>query len=243
MKKYFDKPWGRLIFVSILFVIIRYLSKGLSRLAGSFIESNVVEDFSYESSIYKLFMVIFSLLSMSLIPGYSWKDFGFSKPKNVNYFKIFWLTFVIVLVGTIIFGSFYMGILPKLLGDSEKAAGMEMTSGMSFVAVVLSIWIWSSISEEIYTRGLFQSLLDNLKKGKFLKLSLPVWLSGIVFGMLHLSVYSPGKLYFTLFIVTQTTILGVLAAYYREKSQSIYIAILIHILGNVYGSLLSLIGS
>jgi len=107
----------------------------------------------------------------------------------------------------------------------------------------LSIVIWSSFAEEIYTRGLFQSLLGDLRKYKILKLSIPVWLSGLTFGLLHLSVYSTGKLYFTLYIVTQATILGIWAAYCREKYNSIYIAMFVHFLANLIGIILMLVNS
>ncbi len=239
MKKLLSNALIRLIVVVGLLLLIRYVSKELGGWVNETVDNITPCDFDYESSLYKLFMIIFSFAIMFAIPGYSLKDFGFRKPEKVNYFKIFWLTLVIVVGGLFIFGFLYMGVLQNLFGDGgEPSIGFD--TEQSFISVVLLIWIWSSITEEIYMRGLFQSLLDNLKKYKFIRLSAAVWISGIAFGLLHLSLYNGGNLFFTLFIVTQATILGVLAAYYREKTKSIYIAILIHILANIYGSVPSL---
>lgn len=241
MNKLLSIPIVRIISVVGLFLLIRYFSKELARLISDLISDNYIPNFSFESSIYKLFMVVFSFTIMIAIPGYTLKDFGFRRPEKVNYFKILWVTFAIVIGGAFVFGALYMGILNNIFGDGQQTP-IDLADEQSFLSIVLSIWIWSSLTEEIYTRGLFQSLIDNLKKYTFIKLSIPVWLSGLLFGLLHFSLYSPDKLFFTLFIVTQTTILGILAAYYREKSKSIYPAFLIHILANIYGSFMMLIG-
>jgi len=41
-----------------------------------------------------------------------------------------------------------------------------------------------------------------------------------------------------MFVVTQAIALGLLAAHYREKSRSLYPAIMVHVLGNIYGSVM-----
>ena len=241
MKKVFINALGRILLVLGIFLAIRFLSKEITGLVSGWIANNYNIEFSYESSLYKLFMVLLSIIIMLVIPGYTLKDFGFRKPEKVKYFKIIWLTFVVVIGGMIVFGSLCMGLLNNIFGDVEEPlAGMG--GDQSFLTIVFSIWLWSSITEEIYTRGLFQSLLDKLKNYRFLRLSLPVWLSGIAFGLLHISIYEPGRLFFTMFIVTQAIALGLLAAHYREKSRSLYPAIMVHILGNIYGSVMQFIG-
>jgi len=235
MKKEPFKILLNILIAIILILAVRFLSKGITGLLSNWINSNYTIEFKFESSLYKFLELFFSLLIMLIIPGYTLRDFGFRKPKKIKYFRIIWLTFAVVIGGMMVFGSLYMGLLNSLFGG-----GMEPLAGMggnqSFLTVLLTIWILSSIAEEIYARGLFQSLLDKLKKYRFLKLSLPVWFSGIAFGLLHISIYEPGRIFFTLFVVSQAMALGVLAAYYREKSMSLYPAIMVHILGNIYGS-------
>jgi membrane protease YdiL (CAAX protease family) len=182
-------------------------------------------------------MVAFSLITMLMIPGYTLTNFGFKKPEKVNYFKIIWLTFVFVVGGMILFGFLYLGVLENIFGKGSADSGGFDDVNQSIFHTILSIWIWSSFTEEFYMRGFFQSLLDNLKKIRFINLSAPVWISGIAFGLIHLSLYTGDNLFFTLFIVTQAMIMGTLAAYYREKTNSIYPAILVHVLANFYGSI------
>lgn len=240
MNKTFINALIRILVVLGIFLAIRFLSKELVGLVCDWLSNVYSIEFKYESSLYKLFMVLFSVIIMLLSPGYTLRDFGFCVPENVKYFKIIWLTFVVVIGGMIVFGSVYMGLLRNIIGDgTEPLAGMG--GGQSFLTIVLSIWLWSSITEEIYTRGLFQSLLDKLKKYRFLRLSVPVWLSGLAFGLLHISIYEPGKLFFTMFVVSQAITLGLLAAYYREKSRSLYPSIMVHVLGNIYGSVMQFI--
>lgn len=240
MKKEYTKALVRILVALVILLAIRFLSKEITGILSNFLNNRFNIDFGYESSLYKLFMILFSIIIMLVIPGYTIRDFGFRRPEKVKYFKIVWLTFVVVIGGMIFFGSLYMGLLENIFGDGKQQfAGMG--GDQSFLSVLLTVWIWSSITEEIYMRGLFQSLLDKLKKYRFLRLSLPVWLSGITFGLLHISIYEPGRLFFTMFVVTQAMALGLLAGYYREKSMSIYPAIMVHILGNVFGSVMQFI--
>ena len=182
-------------------------------------------------------MVVFIFIIMIILPGYSLADFGFRRPEKVNYFKIIWLTFFIVIGGMLLFAFLYMGLLQAIFGNgTESSAGFD-NNNQTILSVVLGIWIWSSLTEEFYMRGFFQSLLNNLKKYKFIRLSVAVWASGITFGLIHFSIYNGDNLFFTLFIVTQAAIMGTLAAYYREKTKSIYPAIMVHVLANIYGSI------
>ncbi|MDA3813863.1 MAG: CPBP family intramembrane metalloprotease, partial [Candidatus Cloacimonetes bacterium] len=180
-------------------------------------------------------LVVFSIVTMLLIPKMKLSDFGLKLPKRINYFKLIWQTVALTLVGGIVYGSLFMGLLRNLFGDTNE---MGFPDSGSLLKVIIVVWLWSSICEEIFNRGLIQSLLNIFKKYKFCKLSHSVRISGIIFGAMHFSVFKfSNSIFFVLFIVFNTTTLGVLAAYYREKSESVYPAIFVHILGNVAGSL------
>ena len=237
MEKIFQNPIIRLIAVIGILLLFRFSANELAELINDSIQRNVNNEFDYKSEIYKFLMVAFTFIIMIIMPGYTLKDFGFRKPGKVNYFKIVWLTFVIVIAGMILFGFLYMGILKEIFGSGTESSGGFDVSNQSIISIILGIWLWSSFTEEFYMRGFFQSLLDNLKKYKFIRLSAVVWASGLTFGLIHLSIYNGDNLFFTLYIVTQAAIMGTLAAYYREKAKSIYPAILVHVLANIYGSI------
>ena len=237
MKRILKNPIVRLIAVIGILLLFRFLAKELADLINHSVQQNISTGFDYKSEMYKFLMVVFTFIIMIILPGYSLADFGFRRPEKVNYFKIIWLTFIIVIGGMLLFAFLYMGLLQAIFGNgTESSVGLD-NNNQTILSVVLGIWIWSSLTEEFYMRGFFQSLLNNLKKYKFIKLSVAVWASGIAFGLIHFSIYNGDNLFFTLFIVTQAAIMGTLAAYYREKTKSIYPAIMVHVLANIYGSI------
>jgi membrane protease YdiL (CAAX protease family) len=64
-------------------------------------------------------------------------------------------------------------------------------------------------------------------------LSLPVIFGGLYFGMMHIvAIKRMGPL-----VILFTTLLGLVAGYYREKTKSLIPAIIIHALFNIGGSL------
>ena len=192
-------------------------------------------DFYLKNISLKFLFVVFSIVAMLLIPKMKLSDFGLRLPKKINYFKLIWQTVAVTIGGGVIYGLLFMGLLRSLFGDTSE---MGFPDSGSFLKTIITVWLWSSICEEILNRGLIQSLLNVFKKYKFCRLTLSVWISGIIFGAMHFSVLRfSSSIFFVLFIVCGATTLGVLAAYYREKSESVYPAIMVHILGNVAGSL------
>jgi membrane protease YdiL (CAAX protease family) len=59
-----------------------------------------------------------------------------------------------------------------------------------------------------------------------------------MFGSMHLSLLVAGRnIWFVMHIVLFTTSIGILAAWYREKTNSIIPAFLVHLISNILGSL------
>jgi membrane protease YdiL (CAAX protease family) len=235
MNKLLKKPTIVLILVLMLGYVILTGSGKISTQLVKLLPEIFQTDFYLKNIITKLFFVVLSIIAMLLIPKMKLRDFGLKLPKKINYFKLILQTVALTLAGMLVYGLLFMGLLRNLFGDTNEIGFPD--SG-SFLKTVLVVWLWSSICEEIFNRGLIQSLLNGFKKYKFCKLTLSVWISGIIFGAMHFSVLKfSDSIFFVLFIVFNTTTLGVLAACYREKSKSVYPAIMVHIMGNVAGSL------
>jgi membrane protease YdiL (CAAX protease family) len=186
--------------------------------------------------IGKLYMLIFSIGLIGFINNKSLKNYGFNRPENLKYLKLIGLT-VGITFAAIIFGNiFFNVILRKIFSPGATIKGFPKPD--SLLQIILTVWIWSSICEEVLVRGLVQGFLTHLKQYKFLKLSIPVWVSGLFFGAMHLSLikgdFDPFFVSSTVFF---TSSIGLLAAYYREKTNSIYPAIYIHFIANVVGSI------
>lgn len=163
----------------------------------------------------KALLLAFSIAAMKLA-GKSWQAYGF-RPAPAGSWKR------AVLAGAAMGAAASLTIL--LLG------GKGMTSilrGFSFPAIVLTVWLWSSFTEEIFTRAWLQSVL-------------PAWrwiLSGLFFGSLHISVIQAGADAVTgPVILIATTLLGLWCGWLRERHQSIWPALYAHIAFNAGGAL------
>jgi membrane protease YdiL (CAAX protease family) len=112
-------------------------------------------------------------------------------------------------------------------------------AGFTKLQIIVFVWIFSSLCEEILVRGLLQTLLSRTANAGAAirhRLSMPVVVSGLFFGAMHLTLIrlmGPGAI----LIVLLATCLGLIAAHYREKTGSLLPAILIHMLFNIGATL------
>ena len=91
-------------------------------------------------------------------------------------------------------------------------------------------------------RGLLQNILDGFKdKGiKLLKrkISVPVIISAILFGLSHLILLKSGKNNdYVIGVVISAILVGIIAGYYQEKNKNHFHAILAHMSANFVGLL------
>ena len=172
------------------------------------------------------FMWVSSVLIALILTKGKLKDYGFTKGK-------FQLT-----------GRLFLWIIPtailSVVGFIASRSGQDVKEsfGLSYFQDIIFVWIYASITEEIFTRGLLQSFLSPLTRygislSKKLRLSLPVLFSGLFFGMMHMvAIDKMGPP-----VIVFTSALGIIAGYYREKTESLIPAIIIHALFNIGGML------
>jgi membrane protease YdiL (CAAX protease family) len=190
-----------------------------------------------------LAMAIFSIVMMLIINKGKLIDYGFTFGRNIKYIKIIVLSFVIGVITMLI-----TGIIANILQTVFPIKGGEhFASSYSFLETVLYVWILASISEEILTRGLIQGVLSPLKTYgfKIFKrfVSVPVVIGALFFSAMHIMLLTTGMNVYMVFAVVITCfILGLLAGYYREKTGSLIPAIIVHMVFNMSGVLLGLLG-
>ena len=74
-----------------------------------------------------------------------------------------------------------------------------------------------------------------------IRLSLPVIISGILFGLMHFAIIATGASFsFVIQIVISGMFLGMIAGYYQEKYNNFTFAFIVHLTANLAGLLLSL---
>jgi len=217
-------------------VTIFFTSKFLSDITIPFLKNYFeLDDFYTKNTVFKFYILILSIITILFLNKGSLKSYGFNLSKNTNYFKMTFISIGIILGSMIVGGILFMGILSHLFPTENTNV---FPKNESLIEMVLTIWIWSSICEEVLVRGLMQSFMNHLNNIKIFRLSLPVIISGIFFGSMHLSLLSAGMgIWFVCFILFNTTIIGLLTGFYREKSRSLIPPILIHIIANIIGAI------
>ena len=199
---------------------------------GTFFASRLVHlskgGFLPQSFVLQTFYVILCLALMAWFSRGRLAEFGFT----FGSFRPSWGYFA-WLLPPLILGL--MGAVAVLAGQKTDAMGLGLTK----FQIVVFIWLYSSICEEILTRGLLQTLLDWVWEADGASrrwLNLPVVVSGLFFGAMHL-VLLPRMGAWALPIVALATYLGLVAAHYRQKTASLTPAILMHVLFNIAASL------
>lgn len=179
-------------------------------------------------------MLLFSILFIILLSKGKLKEYGFIWNLNSPLTKV-------VLI------SLAFGLISSLVGKLFVNTTIKMpTDDFSSLEIILYIWFWASVCEEVFTRGLIQGFLTPLKHIGInifrYYISLPVIVGAIFFGVMHFALLSFGVDIITVaIIVLFAIILGLIAGYQKEKTNSLIPAIIVHFCFNVGGSFLYII--
>jgi membrane protease YdiL (CAAX protease family) len=183
-------------------------------------------------AVIKSALLIVSLVLIAADRRRSFADYGFRAPLSPRWLR------QILLGGAI-------GSLATTLIIATPAEGMRATlAGFGLLDLVLWIWLYSTFSEEIFTRGWYQTAISSGEKAASASASAsaPVAWSAILFGTLHFSLLVAGAdLWTVVIIVSTTTALGFVAASARQRSGSLWPAIVAHLSFNVAGTFTGII--
>jgi membrane protease YdiL (CAAX protease family) len=125
-------------------------------------------------------------------------------------------------------------LLILLLGGSGMQTALE---SMRFWQIVLIVWIGSSVSEEIFTRGWAQGALEPWRGVSYAGYSIPVITSAVLFGSMHATLFRRGvDAITTVVVLLATTLLGLIAGKLRERHHGIMPAITLHFCFNAGGA-------
>lgn len=218
------KSGGRIIAAVVLGVLVLGVSSSIAimisnRFPGLERSLPMGEGFMVQVGI----LILSALLILAISKG-ELSRYGFRIGKNIQLPRF-------VILGLVV------GFASSLTGLAAPGDIPQPPYG-SFFDLVIGVWILASIAEEVLTRGLIQGFLSPLTELGFsiggMRISLPVLISAVFFGLMHLGLLSTGANFISVIIlVIFAFILGIVAGYYREKSGSLIPAIVIHICGNV----------
>ncbi len=224
-------PFVRISIAIILGILVLMLSSAI--LMTISMKTSLIESFPVIDKIsMHLAMFVFSILIILLLNKGKLKGYGFSWNLDFPVAKI-------VLI-SISFGFVFSIIEHYFIHSTSESP----TADFSFIENVIYIWFLASIAEEVLTRGLIQGYLSPLKHigirvFKYY-ISLSILVGALFFGAMHLMLLSMGvDIYSVMNIVVFGTLLGLIAGYQKEKTNSLIPAIIVHLCFNVGGSLLA----
>lgn len=195
--------------------------------------SSIVVSSTGNSNLMHAGMFVFSLILILILSRGKNPEYGFKIGENLRLKQTIIVGFIAGLIITST--TLYLPIKPP-----------PGTEEFSFIQVVILIWIYASICEEVLTRGLIQGYLWPLKQFGFslfgFRISIPVLVAALFFGAMHIALLTVGLDGFSVgAIVISAFIMGIIAGYYREKTGSIIPAIIIHMLFNITGTIIGFI--
>lgn len=230
MKVKIKNPILRILIVVIMSFVVYQLAAILAAIATKIFkldEEYFVEYF--QGSIF----ILAILLSLIFTKG-KISEYGFKLPQKTPYLRLTLLVFLVSVVELI---AMFMA---PIEGEGHFA------NDYGFTREILSIWLLASTAEELFMRGFVQGYLQPLShlgiKLKKLFLSLPVITSAALFMAMHIPLVLMGmdKVMFAI-LAPILFIVGAIAGYYREKTGSLIPAIIVHMLANIFPSLLAII--
>lgn len=182
------------------------------------------------------FILHSSMGTLSIISLYIFKD-SINYNISVPEFRKIIRPILFGLLVTVLANS-SMNIAIKFLGENIEEH--PLITSMSAIQVFIFVFIYASIAEELLFRGVLLNFLEPLKKIGFnffkRKISLPVLISALAFGLGHLVLVFTGvQAAFLVRVVVFTTLLGIVAGYYQEKYDNNAYAIIVHMAGNSIG--------
>jgi membrane protease YdiL (CAAX protease family) len=205
--------------------------------AVSFI-NGLVEDVIWLSNgeISQVSLLILSMIFIFVLPGDGRKTYGF---RGVGVGQLVKPVALAVLVSVLFF---ILNFFVILIVGMPSAEGSSPIAGKSLLNFFLTVVILASICEEIFNRGLVQGFLSPLREHGFKlfrqHISLPVSISGLLFGLGHLCLLTSMELRMVILIVISATFLGLVAGYYREKTGSLLPAVAVHMTFNIVSGII-----
>ena len=180
-----------------------------------------------EQAVLKSVLAGLSLLAIALFNRGGFIAAGFRKATDVRW-------------RTVVLPALSMGAGSSLLILLAGSRGLASVVGnYGFPAIVFWIWFYSSLTEEIYTRGWFQSLVEERSP----RHAIPA--SALLFGAMHLSLFRLIDPVAVVVIVLAATCLGWIAARLRKQYGSLVPPLVAHIsfnVGGMFGGILYTIG-
>lgn len=179
--------------------------------------------------------LILSLVAIAILGKGHFSDYGFRLPGPDHLSRSFLARWVPVSLGALALGA--LATAAVLISGT---AGNPLVRELTFPQIILFVWIFSSIIEEIFTRGFLQGHLITATKASvrllFFRVDLSTLISALFFACMHLVLLLRGAGLATMVIILLFTFsVGLMAGHQRVRTGSLIPAIGVHMLANIGG--------
>jgi membrane protease YdiL (CAAX protease family) len=176
-----------------------------------------------------------SLLAIAVLGKRRFSDYGFRLPATEYLSSAALARWVFVGLAAMAVGA--VATLAILL---TGAKGNPIAGQLTFPQIILFVWVFSSVIEEVFTRGFLQShvagAVGSSARIPVLRVDLPTFISALFFACMHLVLLMSGADFkSTVIILLFTFSLGLLAGHQRARTGSLVPAIAVHVLANIGG--------
>jgi len=180
--------------------------------------------------ISQISFLILSLILIFRLPGGDRERYGF-RGTGIGQ-----LIAPVALGALVSIGFFIMNIIVVVIAGLPSGPASGPIADKSLLNFIIAVVILASVCEEIFTRGLVQGFLSPLKESSFRLFglfSLPVTITGLLFGLGHLCLLRTMEPRTVIMIVISASALGLIAGHYRQKTGSLLPAIAVHMTFNI----------
>jgi len=158
---------------------------------------------------------------------------------NISKLKIRQLIYPI---GLTVLLSILIYLFSMIVGNENHPSA----TSMSVLQQLIFIVFFASLSEELLFRGFLQNILEPIRSCGInisnIRLSLPVIISGVLFGIMHFALVSTGASFsLVIQIVVFAMLLGMIAGFFQEKHNNFTFAFIVHMTANLSGLILSIV--
>lgn len=217
--------------ILIIGIIVTVLIAFVASIYGDLI--NLKIDFIPHSFVLHTILFLSSISSIYLFKKYV--NYRIELPKFKTLLKPIGLGLLVSILSSI------MMSITLIISSGGSSPEIKIpTSNLSVFQIIIFVFLYASIAEEMLFRGFLLNILKPLKnKGISVlkrKVSFAVIISAIMFGLFHILPFNFNKgLIFTIGMVIAPSLLGIIAGYYQEKYNNNAYAIIVHMAGNIIG--------
>jgi membrane protease YdiL (CAAX protease family) len=215
-------PWVRAV---IGFAVGLLLFFALAWSLRQTLSPTILESPALSQVVLKTALVVVALLAWSLTRR-PFREMGWRSVASWNWSYLIWF-----LIGGVAMAA---ASTAMILMDRRHPIAAQM----GFLQIVLCVWFLSSISEEIYVRGLIQSWIADGEHavGAGSVFAPAIVSSALLFAAMHVPLmWTPAGKKGGLTIVIAVLFLGWACAVLRARCKSLWPAIACHIFGNIMG--------